>query len=219
MPLIEVPLAGEDSYSLPVHNGESSLPTADEARVDTPKHSSGKHCFFYGVLTLIVLVAFIVGVTIGVQGEENQVPLWPTPPIMIAVSKDDVVNFLVDYGASSRVALDTVGSPQNLALTWLVDEDELPLAVPEDMTSVEAYHYVSRYVMAVFWYSTNGASWKSKFDFMSNRDICLWNDPVTVTLFDGQKEIMPGGVYCKPDTGVIDSVYLGEFKTATSCWF
>eukprot|EP00978_Attheya_sp_CCMP212_P020603 scaffold59150_cov40-Attheya_sp.AAC.1 len=53
---------------------------------------------------------------------------------------------------SSPDLIDQEGSPQNLALQWIVENDGLQIS-PDDPTLTQ------RYVMAVFYYSTNGDDW------------------------------------------------------------
>jgi hypothetical protein len=48
--------------------------------------------------------------------------------------------------------LDTPGSPQNLAQTWIIELDPLSLCP-------QAENLIQRYVMAVFYYSTRGGRW------------------------------------------------------------
>jgi hypothetical protein len=53
---------------------------------------------------------------------------------------------------SDPVALDTEGSPQNLAATWIIELDPLTLCPLSP-------NLIQRYVMAVFYYSTRGGRW------------------------------------------------------------
>jgi hypothetical protein len=53
---------------------------------------------------------------------------------------------------SSQDLIDQEGSPQNLALQWIVEKDGLQIS-PDDPTLTQ------RYAMAVFYYSTNGDAW------------------------------------------------------------
>jgi hypothetical protein len=59
---------------------------------------------------------------------------------------------LLTNGISDSEELNTPGSPQNLAASWLIDSD-LAYACPDDPDLVQ------RYVMAVFYYSTEGDDW------------------------------------------------------------
>jgi hypothetical protein len=53
---------------------------------------------------------------------------------------------------SNPADVDTEGSPQQLATTWIIDEDPSFLC-PQDPNLIQ------RYVMAVFYYSTRGDRW------------------------------------------------------------
>jgi hypothetical protein len=53
---------------------------------------------------------------------------------------------------SNPVDLETEGTPQNLAMTWIIELDPLQLCPQDD-------NLIQRYVMAVFYYSTRGGRW------------------------------------------------------------
>jgi hypothetical protein len=54
------------------------------------------------------------------------------------------------------------------------EQDELILAVPtDDATAADRYKYITRYVMAVLYFSTGGGSWEEPDSIMSKR--CNWN--------------------------------------------
>jgi hypothetical protein len=59
---------------------------------------------------------------------------------------------------SDPVLLQQAGSPQDLAFTWLVEDDFTPdgdaVACPADVVQVQ-----QRYILAVFYYSTDGDNW------------------------------------------------------------
>ena len=55
---------------------------------------------------------------------------------------------------SSRADLNNDNSPQNLALNWLVDDDLAKVCPSTDADEREAI--IQRYVLALFYYSTNG---------------------------------------------------------------
>jgi hypothetical protein len=57
-------------------------------------------------------------------------------------------------------------SPQAKALTWLENDPQY--------NDYELYRLNQRYAMAVFYYSTNGASWDHSSRWMSDDDECTW---------------------------------------------
>ena len=53
---------------------------------------------------------------------------------------------------STSASLNSAGSPQSLAFNWLVDNDDFVVCPDDDKL-------IQRYVMAVFYFSTEGDSW------------------------------------------------------------
>ena len=69
------------------------------------------------------------------------------------------------------------GSPQQKSLDWLIMKDAMQACPTDDMI-------IQRYVMAVFYYSTNGDSWKNcnaPEDFNSEEDVAKANDACTLS--------------------------------------
>merc|ERR1719491_1016672 len=72
---------------------------------------------------------------------------------------------------------DEPSTPQRLALDWIVDEDSAQVCPDED-------NLVQRYVMAVFYYSTNGDAWtkcSAPEEFKSQASIDAANRACTLT--------------------------------------
>jgi hypothetical protein len=65
------------------------------------------------------------------------------------------------------------GSPQNLALNWAAFEDGA--RVPLSDTS----RLITRYVLAVLYYSTEGSGWVDSANFLSSSHECDWRSVVT----------------------------------------
>mmetsp|Transcript_22675 Transcript_22675/g.56150 ORF Transcript_22675/g.56150 Transcript_22675/m.56150 type:complete len:533 (+) Transcript_22675:146-1744(+) len=63
------------------------------------------------------------------------------------------------------------------ALQWIVEEDELQLAIPTNssLDNPAATKLLERYVMALFYLSTNGEQWTNQFNFLSRFDVCRWS--------------------------------------------
>jgi hypothetical protein len=111
------------------------------------------------------------------------------------------------------------GTPQNLAATWLIEEDMANLC-PLDPTLIQ------RYSMAVFYYSTKGDNWaecKAPTDFSSVAAIEAANDacdlnvtgnplPVDAWLTPSS-ECDWGAAACNAE-GFIERI---DFGTSTSC--
>jgi hypothetical protein len=119
---------------------------------------------------------------------------FPIDPLLeelrswIAPTREDLVRFL------------DPSSPQSQALAWLHND-------PITSTPGRSTHTVlERYVLAVFYYSTSGPSWK--FDYLSDEDVCIWNDGKSVT---NSSEPMTG-VYCVEGGESVGTLALSENK-------
>jgi hypothetical protein len=157
------------------------------------------------VWILIVLLLLVVGGIVGgvVYSLGNDDPVAPTPldPLLlelrpwIAPTEDDLLPF------------DNTASPHSLALTWLKDD---PIAMSKDRdTSV----VLQRYVLAVLYYSTFGSGWDESYDFLSDVDVCMWNNG-TDSANGGE------GVFCSTDDLTIDWVAMSDnnLRSGTLPW-
>lgn len=118
---------------------------------------------------------------------------------MTSAKFETVVEYLANEGISDREDLQAYESPQNRAAWWIAEEDLASLTVPTSGSTDDTYRYVARYVMAVNYYAMGGEGWHSQLNFLSEDDICQWQDADL-------------GVRCsteRPDIPV--TLYLGEF--------
>mmetsp|Transcript_28612 Transcript_28612/g.34917 ORF Transcript_28612/g.34917 Transcript_28612/m.34917 type:complete len:477 (+) Transcript_28612:110-1540(+) len=69
---------------------------------------------------------------------------------------------------SSEESLKDKTTPQYLAMDWIVNRDGA------NMTLREVDKIIERYALAVFYYSTQGESWKHQYNFLSDKDVCEW---------------------------------------------
>ena len=90
--------------------------------------------------------------------------------------------------------LNDENSPQFKALTWIVNNDTANLSV--GATPVETIR--ARYVAAVLYYGFGGDDWTEKYNFLSEGDICTWN----------QADF---GIICGSD-GSVDTLRLCKFR-------
>jgi hypothetical protein len=84
--------------------------------------------------------------------------LLPTPsPVALSkcsistAARSALINIFLRV-VSNPADVDTPGSPQMLALNWMIDEDPMQLC-PQDKFLIQ------RYVMSVFYFSTRGDRW------------------------------------------------------------
>jgi len=234
--LAELPIHRSDGVA-------ASFPSVEEARVDagvvkkavpSSPDRDGHHqgCTRRGRILLalgltFLAVVIILGVTLGMFNAQQKAPSQAdynggsqtTNGDGAAEGKREadfqgVIGYLSSAGVSTMESLLDVGSPQHMAAKWLADDDGLNLPVPQQQATTEAgYSYVTRYVLAVLYFGMDGPSWTRDFSFVSGRDVCVWNDPVTATLSSGEETTLPGGVYCDGATGVVSSIHLGTFAT------
>jgi hypothetical protein len=88
---------------------------------------------------------------------------------------DQVKEFLINSKISSATDLQTTTTPQYKAMIWISNDDERELDIPESYDEEEAYKFVQRYVMAVFFYALNGPNWTHKVSFLTDEATCDWN--------------------------------------------
>jgi Leucine Rich repeat len=113
----------------------------------------------------------------------------------IAPTEDDLLHF------------NNTASPQSLALTWQKDD---PKVMSKDRdTSV----VLQRYVLAVLYYSTLGSGWDESYNFMSDADVCTWNNG-TDSANGGE------GVFGSTDNKTIDWVAMRDnrLRSVTLPW-
>ena len=70
---------------------------------------------------------------------------------------------------SGEESLKNETSPQYLAMDWIVNHDGANITLKEEDKIIQ------RYVLAVFYFSTQGKNWKNQYNFLSDKDVCDWN--------------------------------------------
>lgn len=91
-------------------------------------------------------------------------------------ARQDVIQYLLDNGVSSQQDLQSDGSPQNLAASWLAEEDPANVVIPTfNVTTVDGYLYMTRYIMALNYFAMDGENWLDSMNFLSGDDVCYWN--------------------------------------------
>jgi len=71
---------------------------------------------------------------------------------------------------SGEESLKNETSPQYLAMDWIVNHDEANMALKDEDKIVQ------RYILAVLYYSTQGKNWNNQCNFLSEKDVCDWNE-------------------------------------------
>ena len=127
-------------------------------------------------------------------------------------------DYFVKHGVTSEIDFDnsiSVNSPQFQAVRWLANQDyeqyttSLDLATistsQKDLTTREGYELVTRYIMAVLFYTTKGKNWDSELNFLNNnKATCDWYEIFPPPI--GQV-----GVLCNQKTKQIIGLSLSKF--------
>jgi hypothetical protein len=207
----------------PVGVGEASFPAAEEIRSSSTSrnrsgiwpgastgtmHNKKKKRYLWTILIALPLVVLLIIVPAVVvsnnkkssSSDKSNVDTQSRP----RTAYDDVVNFVVTNQISSEGAFDDTASPQSQAAMWLSQTDGANLPVPDsDSSKSDAYLYMVRYVMAVNYYSLGGPNWEKQLDFLTDVDVCEWNDVVFIG--NGVYHL---GVYCVAYADGEERVYL-----------
>jgi hypothetical protein len=141
-----------------------------------------KLAVYAGTIALLILAAILVSVLV-TQLKSNP----PSPsPTSEPLSLSALQNILANY---THVDLTDPNTPQVQALTWL-DSEQLSSTTPVSTL-------LTRFVLAAFYYATNGPRWDVQYNFLSPQDVCSWSD--------GPNK----GVFCNSSTGDM-KLSLGE---------
>ncbi|KAL3902481.1 MAG: hypothetical protein SGARI_005814 [Bacillariaceae sp.] len=155
-------------------------------------------------LAVVVLLSVVVGVSVGTTSNAEEAV---TPGLQngAGVPTEGDGEFTKDHRywslgetLESSVGQETLfekGTPENQALRWLADSDPLQMPV-----TVVLEELLERFIMANFYFATNGDQWENSYNFLSENDVCDWNAGS-----DGEGNFH--GVFCKDD----GKIYLLDF--------
>lgn len=181
-----------------------SLPAPEEVHTDqkprkwTKSSMMGNKKLLLLVTAAIFATAAIIGLSVSifadkssnnVDANENYASKkYPEPPTTI----DDqphrnpdldvtqrfrsVADYMAQYAYVDVQAMADPASPQYLAAQWLGDQDEAALDVPSSTDYDEAFQFVQRFVMAVFYFGTGGPNWTYDLNFLTGDSVCAWSD-------------------------------------------
>jgi hypothetical protein len=122
---------------------------------------------------LMVLVA--VGSAVGILASNDKKK--PPPTFAPTVVSDMEQAGAIFTPLSGNESLWDESSPQYKALWWIVHEDPARMMMKlQDDNQSSSSMIVERYVMAVFYFATDGPNWLTSYDFLGNSSICDWND-------------------------------------------
>ncbi|KAG7360785.1 RHS repeat-associated core domain containing protein [Nitzschia inconspicua] len=173
-----------DYLSRSSRNLRSSVETfTDEVEGELEKYSiCGVHLtrkVTVPICACLVLVAIVLGVSLGTK-------TGAPPPGAADVYTEDHRYWSLGETIESSVGSEIFeeGTSENRALHWLAEEDPRQLPVTSTMEDI-----LERFILANFYFATNGPAWKKQFDFLSEKDVCDWND-------GGKGGVQDSGVFC-----------------------
>jgi hypothetical protein len=193
----------------------ASLPSPEEVRNTVHMKQGSKSALSFNTIMTMTVVACVIiaaslGLGFGVSNKNNRGSIEQTSlDDKVGRKSDigDVINYLVAAGVSSEISLRTLDTPQFIAVSWLALDDEANTAVPDvPITVMAGYRYMTRYVLAVIYFSMGGENWIFQAGFGTIADICSWNQ----IKFDGSS-FYRQGVLCDSKTGLIFALDLGTW--------
>ena len=146
-----------------------------------------------GILSVIIAVIAGVATSRGSGDGDGGASVSQNPPLSPTLSPTTTSqNHLKEYVdvLSSRYNLtvdrrdlSNMSSPQYRALSWLALDDEF-------LSSLDDPDMMERYILAVFYFSTDGENWDTNNQWLTESHICEWwgvvgcTNGMRVTLFD-----------------------------------
>jgi Leucine-rich repeat (LRR) protein len=199
----------------------SSLPHIEELKLTTSgsrrnvwssRFLRGRRKLYLGGLVFILVLILAISLPKSKSNESNKSSSTGTNSSSTSgervATKEEVFAFL----KRENVYLDltyiesTVKSPQHRAAAWLAREDHAKLKVPDANADASTkYSYLTRYVMAVNFYTLDGPNqWTNKLGFLTRQSVCTWQGQVQYS-----EGITEGGVFCPNDRGDPTELRLG----------
>ncbi|KAL3916908.1 MAG: hypothetical protein SGILL_004963, partial [Bacillariaceae sp.] len=90
-----------------------------------------------------------------------------SPPPSVSQRFEDMLKVLSEI--TDEAVLLEPSTPQHSAMLWLVYDDGLQL------NATSSYQLYQRYILATFYFSTQGSRWKNKCRFLSASSVCDWH--------------------------------------------
>lgn len=147
----------------PSSTKDKPTPVSDD---DVNARRRKKRYFMIGTVLLLAVVAAVVAAIVSAGGGGGSAN-GSAPP---KTDREEDLNGIFKL-ISDPALLNTMGTPQNLARSWIANSDPLQLS---RYSSTDA-RIAQRYILAVFWYSTGGqTSWLNN-DWLLGTDECAGN--------------------------------------------
>ena len=215
-----------DDYSFSVRH---SLPAPEEMKTDVQRIPMTKKKMGLIALFVFGLTAIVsVGVAIAAKNSRNNIEgaqkdmspgaedeFWNRHPDQDVTQRfREIANYLNQFGYTNLKTMTTQGTPQYMAVQFMANFDPAELDVPESTDYDDAMEFVQRYVVALFYYSTNGSEWENQLNFLTSLDVCDWNEQISngqeasVGNYDGWLS----GVQCNDD-GEVNYIFIRTCRT------
>lgn len=162
------------------NQNEHSLPAPEE--VATPRRSKDTHPLLILAIAVLLLI-MIIGLSVGLTADNRKdngdsSTALPTDEMNAQKQKDRSNNlklWLVDNEISEAATFNDDASPQAKALTFMSETDKMRFDIPDgDSSTEDGYTFLTRYVMTVFYYATDGPQWNYNLLFLSDNPVCDW---------------------------------------------
>jgi hypothetical protein len=132
--------------------------------------SSSKRNIVIGLVIILACVGIAVGLVFAFRPESTTEPTAipsTAPPAAPTSPSSTMADLLSSVSFDEGAALETPGTPQNMAYNWLVKN-----------INIDTYsdkNKIQRYVLATLYYSTNGDSWTANTGWLGNENECGWS--------------------------------------------
>lgn len=205
--------------------GLGDLPTEGTNRtlsIESPQsNNKGRWAIPAVIVLVVVMLVTIIGLSVGLTrnnsnsnnvndqiggggggGGGNSAPV--PSPTESPISISSVENWIASQGYSSKSSLESSGSPQSRAASFMADEG---MEVPTENSSPESYQWMERYVVTVFYFAMNGPNWKNQYNFLQKgRPTCGWFFFVNVAGLG----IVPIGASCDEIVQKVDALQFSK---------
>lgn len=171
------------------------------------------------LILVVVLLSLSIGLGLGLKEAEDSnakeiddQKQQETVEAVVDLQKryNEIVRFLSESEVSHLADLESDGSPQKLAATFMAFLDPLLLEIPHSHVVRDGYTFVTRYILMVLFFSTNGDEWTNLRNFRSKLPTCQWWE---VNLDESTSHLYKyTGVICN-ERGIITNLLL---RTSTS---
>lgn len=221
-----------DDYSFQVRH---SLPASEELKTDAlpRRRPMSKRLMGLIVISVFALVAIIsMSVAIAARRSKNNVDasgakkdltpgdqdeFWERHPDQDLTQRfQNVANFLNRYKYTNLKLMSTKGTAQYMAVDFMANFDPAELDMPESADYDEAMQFVQRYIVALFYYSTNGVEWENQLNFLTSDNVCDWNAQVEDTgeaaASVGEYDGWQSGVRCNSD-GEVNYIFIRTYHS------